>query len=412
MLQPQLQPGAGVPQLECWSTSAQVLEYLSSSVVCSAGSQAESKELLQLLQPGDPAFEPGSFDGLHHMPGPDRSFLQEYRLNSKPHIRRILQHQQSEADAQQPQPVQAAAESSQASIPEQQAQATRAEPSTLRTIEHELAPSWRPASPCHQACRPRERAQAVAEPHQASGLQDAGSWRPVTASQMLKRQRGAAPSQQRRRQQQQQQQQQQMLQVSDNTSDIAEKEGPHMQTQQQHILGVGDCTGPPCVHHNSILNQSFHDEATDSGAAWQDWEPLGCPAEQLEGWEGSCSDVGQAFADEDCEADQELAWAEPPPGFGEGLGEDAHDTLGSKQAVAMHAPRTWSCQVCTFAGNRAQVLRCALCDAVRGTSWRRYQSAAAEQSVLPTPSMPTESAPGGEQRGSGRASASNGMAKF
>ena len=396
----------------CLSPSCSpVQEYLSSSIVCGAGSQAESKELLQLLQPGDPAFEPGSFDGLHHMPGPNRSFLQEYRLNSKPHIRRILQHQQSEAEAQQPQPVQAVIESSHAAVTQQQAQAARAEPSTPCTSDHEMAPSWRSAGLCQQADRPKERAQAGAEPHQASGLQDvpAGSWRPVTASQMLKRQRVTAPSQQRRRQQP-------MLQVSDDTSDTAEEEGPPMQAQpqqqqqQQHILEVGDCTGPPCVHHNSILNESFQDEATDSGAGWQDWEPVSCPAEQLEGREGSCNDVGQGCADEECEADQELAWAEPPPGFGEGLGEDAHDTLSSKQAVAVHAPRTWSCQVCTFAGNRAQVLRCALCDAVRGTSWGRYHSATAAQSVLPIPSMPTDSASGGEQRGSGRASASKGMA--
>ena len=359
------------------------------------------------------------------MPGPNRSFLQEYRLNSQPHIRRILQHQQSEAEAQQSQSLQAATESSQALNPQQQAQAARAERRNPCPSEHQMAPRWRPASPCHQADRPEKRVQAVAEPHQASELQDvpAGSWRPVTASQMLKRQRVLAPSQQQRQQQQQQQQQQQppKLQVLDNMSDTAEKEPPPLQAQpqqqqlleqqdQQQILGVGDCTGPLCVHHDSILNQSFQGEATDSGAAWQDWEPLGYPAEQLEGWEGSCSDVGQGFADEECEADQELAWAEAPPGFGEGLGEDGHDTSSSKQAVAMHAPRTWSCQVCTFAGNRAQVLRCALCDAVRGTSWGRYHSAAAEQSVLPIPSMPTDSASGGEQRGSGRASASEGMA--
>ena len=28
----------------------------------------------------------------------------------------------------------------------------------------------------------------------------------------------------------------------------------------------------------------------------------------------------------------------------------------------MRAPRPRSCQVCTFAGNRAQVLRCAMCN--------------------------------------------------
>ena len=47
------------------------------------------------------------------------------------------------------------------------------------------AHSWRPAGPCQQAVRPEERAQAVAEPDQATRLQNvaADSWRLVTTSQ-------------------------------------------------------------------------------------------------------------------------------------------------------------------------------------------------------------------------------------
>ena len=380
-----------------------VQECLSSSVVCSAGSSAESKELLQLLQPGDPAFEPGSFDGLHHMPGPNRSFLQEYRLNSQPHIRRLLQHQQSEAEAQQSQSLQAATEMSQALNPQQQAQAARAERSNPCPSEHQMAPRWRPASPCQQADRPEERVQAVAEPHQAPALQDvpAGSWRPVTASQMLKRQRVIATSEQ---------QQQQHLPPHLSGSSAQDVEAPlHVQQQPQQTSVDGACRESEHVHHGVSLDQTFPDEAADDDASW---EPFGCPAEQLEGWEGSCIDVGQGFPDEECEAGQELAWAEPPPGFGEGPGEDHSAQTGSEQAGTARAPRTWPCQVCTFAENRAQILRCAMCNAVRGTSWGRYHSATAEQSVIPTPSMPTDSAREGEQRGSGRASASNGMAKF
>ena len=158
------------------------------------------------------------------MPGPDCSFLHEYRLNSKPRDRRILQRQQSEAKAQQLQPLQAAVEPSWASLPQQQAQAARAEPSTLCTSKSELAPSWRLAGPRQQADRPEEHAQVIGEPHQASGLRDApaGSWRTVTASQML---RVTAPSQQ----------QQQQQRVSDATSDMAENEAPllHVLTEQQ-----------------------------------------------------------------------------------------------------------------------------------------------------------------------------------
>ena len=159
------------------------------------------------------------------MPGPDCSFLHEYRLNSKPRDRRILQRQQSEAKAQQLQPLQAAVEPSWASLPQQQAQAARAEPSTLYTSESELAPSWRLAGPRQQADRPGEHAQFIGEPPQASGLRDApaGSWRTVTASQML---RVTAPSQQ---------QQQQQQRVSDATSDMAGNEAPllHVLTEQQ-----------------------------------------------------------------------------------------------------------------------------------------------------------------------------------
>ena len=363
---------------------------------------------------------PGSFDGLHHMPGPDRSFLQEYRLNSKPHIRRILQHQQREADAQQPQPVQAAAESSQASAPQQQAQAAGAEASSLCISEHDLAPSWPPAGPCQQADRPDERAQAVAEPHQAAGTQNgsAGSWRPVTASQMLKRQRVTAPFQQ------QLQQQPPTLQTSDDTPDAAGCECPPLhvqpqqkqqlkqqQEQQQQRLGGGACKEAQHVQHDSALKQGFQDEAADSCAIWQDWDHLGCTGEQLEGMEESCSDAGQGFGDEDCKPGQEFAWAEPPPGFGEGSGEEVHAAKsGSEQTVAVRAPRTWPCQVCTFAGNRAQVLRCAMCNAVRGTSWEYYQSSVADRSALATPSMSTDSGPKGELKVCRKASASQGEA--
>ena len=382
-----------------------VQEVPSPHAVCCAGSQTETQDLLQLLQPGAPAFEPGSFDGLHHMPGPDRSFLQEYRLNSKPHIRRILQHQQSEAEAQQPQPLQAATESSQKQFPQQQAQAARAGPSTLCIGEHEMAPSWRPArpaSPRQQADRPEERAQAVAEPHQAPKLQDvpAGSWRPVTASQMLKRQRVTAHPEQ-------QQQQPVLFHLSSKT---AQCEGPPLhvqpqpQQQQQQILEDGACRESEHAHHSDSPDQSFRDEAADDDA---NWDHLGCPAEQLEGREGNCSKSPQGLCDEDCEAGQELAWAESPPGFGEGPGEVHSAKTGSEQTGTARAPRTWSCQVCTFAGTRAQILRCAMCNAVRGTGWGYYQSAVAEQSAPPPTS---DSGPEGERRGHGRASASRGMA--
>jgi len=39
-------------------------------------------------------------------------------------------------------------------------------------------------------------------------------------------------------------------------------------------------------------------------------------------------------------------------------------------------------QVCTFADNRVQILRCAMCDAVRGTSWAYFRTTQAEASEL------------------------------
>ena len=179
---------------------------------------------------------------------------------------------------------------------------------------------------------------------------------------------------------------------------------PQRQQQPQQTLGDGVCRESEHVHHSRSLDQTFQDEVADDDARW---DHLGCPAEQLEGREGSCSKSPQGFGNEDCEPGQELAWAEAPPGFGEGPGEDRSAKTGSEQAVAVRAPRTWSCQVCTFVGNRAQILSCAMCNAVRGTSWGYYQSAVAERSTT-TPT--SESGPEGERRGHGRASALRGMA--
>ena len=39
-------------------------------------------------------------------------------------------------------------------------------------------------------------------------------------------------------------------------------------------------------------------------------------------------------------------------------------------------------QVCTFSDNRVQILRCAMCDAVRGTSWDYYRLTGEEASAL------------------------------
>ena len=58
-----------------------------------------------------------------------------------------------------------------------------------------------------------------------------------------------------------------------------------------------------------------------------------------------------------------------PPGFRQGPGEDHSTKTGSEQAGTVCASRAWPCQVCIFAGNRANILRCAMCNAVRGTSW-------------------------------------------
>ena len=59
-------------------------------------------------------------------------------------------------------------------------------------------------------------------------------------------------------------------------------------------------------------------------------------------------------------------------------------------------------QVCTFSGNRAQILRCAICDAVRGTSWGYYRATQAEAS----PPVERPAAGPGETRG--RAAAQKG----
>ena len=51
-------------------------------------------------------------------------------------------------------------------------------------------------------------------------------------------------------------------------------------------------------------------------------------------------------------------------------------------------------QVCTFSSNRAQILRCAICDAVRGTSWEYYKITQAQSSPAERPATDTREARG------------------
>ena len=47
-------------------------------------------------------------------------------------------------------------------------------------------------------------------------------------------------------------------------------------------------------------------------------------------------------------------------------------------AWLMHGRTVWT-QVCTYAGNRLRILRCEVCDAVRGTAWDYFMGGQAQQ---------------------------------
>ncbi len=53
-----------------------------------------------------------------------------------------------------------------------------------------------------------------------------------------------------------------------------------------------------------------------------------------------------------------------------------HGVGHGKPESALEPPASFTVirvlQVCTFAGNRPQVLRCAVCDSLRGTRWETY----------------------------------------
>lgn len=247
------------------------------SLLC-PGSEARSR---QLLEAADPVFAPSCAEGPAQLLESKQYDLHEYRLNSKPHMNRILQRHQQQQQEQR-------------HLEDSKTQGD-AEPSQAGGIKQEPRDVW----PSLAA------SQAPAKLDQAAGFKHVplDSWQPETASQVLKRQRTSAPPQ-TPQQHQQQQDASTSLHCSRSWQDGVE---PHMQPEEDQ----------------TDLKGSQH------------WESIS---------EQACADVLGSL-EEAGEPDQEHAWAEPPAGMGLDCEEGGGASISIEQAAPATLCRTWACQV-------------------------------------------------------------------
>lgn len=202
----------------------------------------------------------------------------------------------------------------------------------------------------------------------ASKRAAADSWQPVTASQMLKRQRlnESVPDQQQPKQQQP---------PLEFLAKPGRKGAGDSHTQSQ--AGIA----PQMLHHDSgpaagrqqkqqkqqqqrqqqLSSPCAPCKDTFAGSLGHGGEQEACVrsslpldsmanAEQLEESEQSCEDVCAMWG-EAGEPGQDFAWAEPPAGMGDGNEEGSGARVGTEDAASVSRHRTWACQVCSPAGN-------------------------------------------------------------
>ncbi len=327
---------------------------------------------------GAGAFWSGIPDSSGLLPEPKHFWydIHEYRLNSKPHIRRILQHQQAQADGI----TQASAEESVAAQATSQAPRSTSEPHIPQHQEVHKGGSTQSAAPSAAAGwmsrvpetstsmaappQPEQRHESAArspaapgtalskEPMSSDGWQPPGSpkqekraeseadvkgtgakrhqgahgkrlapdsWQPVTASQMLKRQRIAdtAP---------------QLLQEPQKSAETCQQVQPEQPSLFPDSMREGT-NGP------DILLQPSEQEACDDSGSCLEYD---AETGQHVDSEESCEDV-LAMWGEAGEPEQEFAWAEPPAGMGNGDTDGNSATIDHASTVSH---RTWACQVC------------------------------------------------------------------
>ena len=306
--------------------------------------------------------------------------IHEYRLNSKPHIRRILQHQQAQAGGS----IQAGAEASAAAGGITQIPESSSKPQLLQHQEvHEdgstqasAAPgvaagqvsqvpesskgmaahpqpvqlhdcsAQAPAAPAQafsnehmssNSCQPLESAQqeqraaSAADAEGRCAARNGGadgkrpahdSWQPVTASQILKRQRvaGTAP---------------QISREPHSSAAACQQVKPEPLSLSHDSMREGT-TGP------DILLQPSEQEACDESGAFL--ETVADPGQHVDS-EESCEDV-LAMWGEAGEPDQDFAWAEAPAGLGDGSAEANSASKNPVPSSIGH--RMWACQVCSL----------------------------------------------------------------
>lgn len=265
--------------------------------------------------------------------------INEYRLNSKPHIRRVLEHQQ-EHNRGASQAPQGGAESGKGECDSKNSPFGSGQPmpvvqppqccggtSASSTAEHDQVASrhhnqqdnWQQLGAPQQGRRPEGKGRTPTEAADAKrALPD--SWQPITASQLLKRQRAEtavwSPTDP--------QQQNQASSMSCSSGRSAHGVTSMMQAEINGFCEHGDFSG--------LLG----------GGSGGDWNQAG-PCDSSE---QSCEDVLATWG-EAGEPDQEHALAESPAGMTDGGGvEGIHARADMQQADPNSGSRIWACQVC------------------------------------------------------------------
>ncbi|BDA41352.1 probable DNA polymerase IV at N-terminal half [Coccomyxa sp. Obi] len=116
-----------------------------------------------------------------------------------------------------------------------------------------------------------------------------------------------------------------------------------------------------------------------------------------------CRDILDTPApDEVAGADLAHAWDEAPSGLGDAHDIHAPDGPGSCAPAPSSAPKHWTCQVCTYSGNHPRILRCDICDSVRGTRWDYYLGQSAEATSGSQHPVPARDSPAARETSSGQ----------
>ncbi len=187
-------------------------------------------------------------------------------------------------------------------------------------------------------------------------------WQPVTASQMLKRQRlsESAAGQQQLKQQQP---------PLESPANLGQKfaNDPHTQSQAGIAPQMLNYDSEPAAGRQQKQQQqqpsssSIPSKDTCAGSLGHGGEQEACVRSsllldsmantgQLQESEQSCEDVWAMWG-EAGEPDQEFAWAEPPAGMRDGNEEGSSARAGTEDAASVNAHRAWACQVGSPAGN-------------------------------------------------------------